>query len=43
MKSNNKYLVEIIEKLLEYLSEYNEFNYLFIKNKSAFILFEHQF
>ncbi len=43
MKSNNKYLTEIIEKLLKYSSKYNKFKHLFIKNKSASALSEHQF
>ncbi len=42
MKSNNKYLAEIIEKPLKYSSEYNKFKHLFIKNKSASALFEYQ-
>ena len=42
MKSNNKCLVEIIKKFLKYLSKYNKFNRLFIKNKSAFALFKYQ-
>ncbi len=41
MKSDNRCLAEIIEKLSEYLSEYNEFKYLFIKNKSASVLSEY--
>ena len=43
MKFNNKCLIEIIEKSLKYLSKYNEFKYLFIKNKSASALSEYQF
>ncbi len=38
MKSNNKYLIEIVENSLKYLFKYNKFKYLFIKNKSAFTL-----
>ncbi len=43
MKSDNRYLAEIIEKSLKYSSKYNKFKHLFIKNKSVFTLFEHQF
>jgi len=43
VKSDNKYLAEIIEKFLKYLSKYNKFKYLFIENKSASILSKHQF
>ncbi len=42
MKSNNKYLIEIIEKSSEYLFKYNEFKHLFIKNKSASVLSKYQ-
>ncbi len=41
MKSNNKYLIEIIEKSFKYSSKYNEFKYLFIKNKNASALFKY--
>jgi len=41
VKSDNKCLVEITEKSSEYLSKYNEFEYLFIKNKSASALSEY--
>jgi len=41
VKSDNRYLVEIIEKPSKYLSKYNEFKYLFIENKDAFILSEY--
>jgi len=43
VKSDNKCLVEIIEKSLKYLFKYNEFKCLFIKNKSASALSKHQF
>jgi len=43
VKSDNKYLAEIIEKSSKYSSEYNKFKRLFIKNKNAFALSEHQF
>ncbi len=43
MKSNNRYLIETIEKSSKYSSKYNKFKHLFIKNKSASALFKHQF
>jgi len=43
VKSNNRYLAEIIEKFSKYLSKYNKFKHWFIGNKSAFILSEYQF
>ncbi len=41
MKSDNKCLIEIIEKSLKYLFKYNEFECLFIKDKSASVLSEY--
>jgi len=35
MKSNSKYLIEIVENFSKYLSKYNEFKCLFIKDKSV--------
>ncbi len=43
MKSDNRYLIEIIEKSSKYLSKYNKFKYLFIKNKNISILSKYQF
>ncbi len=43
MKSDNKCLVEIIEKSSEYLSKYNEFERLFRKNKNVSALSKYQF
>ncbi len=43
MKSDNKCLAEIIEKSSKYLSEYNKFKCLFMKDKNAFALSEYQF
>jgi len=41
VKSDNRCLAEIIEKSSKYLSKYNEFKHLFIKNKSASALSEY--
>ncbi len=38
IKFDNKYLAGIIESFLKCLSKYNEFKYLFIKDKSALML-----
>ena len=43
MKFDNRCLIEIIEKSSKYLFKYNKFKRLFIKNKSASALSEHQF
>ncbi len=41
IKSDNRYLIEIIESFLEYLFKYNKFKCLFIKNKSVLTLSEY--
>ncbi len=43
VKSDNRCLAEIVGKSSEYLSEYNKFECLFIKNKSASALSKYQF